>query len=49
MSDFLLTYAAHLDREPVCRCCQTDRGVDTLGCDRHDTTAAARVPEGEGE
>ncbi len=37
MSDFLLTYAAQLDGEPDCRCCSTDRGVDPLGCDRHDT------------
>ena len=49
MSDFLLTYAAQLDGEPECRCCSTDRGTDTLGCDRHGDTAAARAPEGEGE
>ncbi len=36
MSDYLLTYAAQLDREPRCTCVSTDRGTDTLGCDRHD-------------
>lgn len=27
--------ADHLDREP-CRCADTDRGTDTLGCEYHD-------------
>ncbi len=37
MSEFLLTYAAQLDGETECRCVETDRGTDTLGCDRRDT------------
>lgn len=35
MSDYLLSVAADLDREP-CTCTATDRGTDTLGCPEHD-------------
>jgi hypothetical protein len=37
MSDYLLTIAAQLNGEPECRCTDTDRGTDTLGCPSHDT------------
>lgn len=39
MSDSLLTYAAQFDGEPACRCTTTDKGTDTLGCDRHEQPA----------
>ncbi len=39
MSDYLLTVAARLDREPDCTCVETDRGTDTLGCPTHDPVA----------
>lgn len=34
MTDYLLTIAADLDREP-CRCVETDRGTDDSGCHEH--------------
>jgi hypothetical protein len=40
MSDFLLALAAQLDAEPECRCVETDRGTDTLGCPLHDEAAS---------
>ncbi len=41
MTDHLLAYAAHLDREPECRCTEAEYGTDTLSCALH-----AETPEG---
>ncbi len=45
MTDFILAYAAALDAEPSCRCAETDRGTDTLGCALHDD--ARRCQDGQ--
>jgi hypothetical protein len=36
---------ADLDREPECRCVETQRGTDTLGCPAHDLDYPESEPD----
>lgn len=42
MTDHITAIAADLDREPDCRCVETDWGTDTLGCAMHAPTPEGR-------